>query len=852
MSASKIGMRRTTDSAQLGRVLVILLTVLAFGLQAVGIYYDAHWHSIQPPSGSRTELGRALTVVGPNLTVTELHPGGEEIGFQVGDHLLSVGDRPVSTLMEWRAALSRCRADDWTTVEIERGGETLELTVLIANKRLTLRFFIRNLIAFVFILLGAVVAWQRFDDRSARLFFAASLALGIYFALLDKDTPALVYAQIAALTLAPALIIHFALLFPRERLRPGTWWWLLLYIPSAILLILTAQAYTESLLAGTGIWYAPRYATLNTVGFAYLTAAATFVLASMGYVYATTGDSVERRQLQWVMWGLGIAVASSFVDMALTAMHLYLPALSDLLLLGSLALPVSFAFAVLRYHLLDVDLVVNRSMVYAVLTATLAAVYLLLITFLSNALGITAGSGNYTIIVFISALLIGLLVNPLRARLQKTVDRLFFRQQLDFQDSLICWSRQLNTSIRFSDVARLLIREAPERLLIADAWLLVLDEEERRFVAPAVSAEGKEGRESSSVPDLSLPVHSPVAVSLAQGKDALLLGEAETGNGPDDLAVDEIPAAWQEAGVRVALPLVCGGQMVGLYLLGAKLSGDIYQRQELNLLRTLANQAAIAIANARLYEQVHAFSQEMEEKVRERTQELRDFISAVYHELSTPMTAIRGYTELLVDEGETLPQPAKRRYLQVVHRNVQRLMRLVADLSDISRIERGQLTIHPEPLRLQKVVQATVASLSAMIEEKGLRLDLALEPSGVTVLGDEQRVGQILTNLLTNACRYTPAGGRVTVAARPTNGSIEITVCDTGIGIRADELERIFDRFYRSDDPFVREQAGTGLGLAITQSLVELHGSELWVKSRVGEGSIFGFTLPLAEMPHEP
>ncbi|HFD39909.1 MAG TPA: GAF domain-containing protein, partial [Anaerolineae bacterium] len=828
-------MRRTTDSVsvQLGRVVVILLTALAFGLQAIGVYYDAHWHSIQPPA-DKIELSRAVMVVGLDLTITELRPGGEEIGFQVGDHLLSVGDQPVSTLMEWRAALNRQPVNTWTTVEVERGDEAFELTVLIANKRLTLRFFIRNLIAFVFILLGAVVAWQRFEDRAARLFFAASLALGVYFALLDKDAPALVYAQIAALNLAPALVIHFALLFPRERLRPGTWWWLLLYIPSAILLILTAQAYTESLLAGSGIWYAPRYATLNTIGFAYLTAAATFVLASMGYVYATTGDSVERRQLQWVMWGLGIAVASSFVDMALTSMHLYLPNVSDLLLLGTLALPLAFAFAILRYHLLDVDLVVNRSMVYAVLTAALAALYLLLITFLSNALGIAAGSGNYTIIVFISALLIGLLVNPLRARLQKAVDRLFFRQQLDFQDSLIRWSHQLSTSIRFSDVARLLIQEVPQQLLIADAWLLVLDEEESRFAALPSPGGEKADQEASPVPDLSIPASHPLAAPLLQGEDVLVLGEIGMDR-PGQWSDDWIPSSWREAGVCVALPLISGGQMVGIYLVGAKLSGDIYQRQELDLLRTLANQAAIAIANARFYEQVHTFSQEMETKVRERTQELRDFISAVYHELSTPMTAIRGYTELLMGEEGELPEARKRRYLQVVHRNVQRLMRLVADLSDVARIEDGRLTIHPEPLRLRDVVQGTVTSLSSMVEEKGLRLAVNLDPEDAIVLGDEQRVGQILTNLLTNACRYTPAGGRITVTAQRMDGVVEITVRDTGIGIRADELGRIFDRFYRSDHPFVREQAGTGLGLAITKSLVEMHGSRLWVKSRVGQ-----------------
>jgi signal transduction histidine kinase len=297
----------------------------------------------------------------------------------------------------------------------------------------------------------------------------------------------------------------------------------------------------------------------------------------------------------------------------------------------------------------------------------------------------------------------------------------------------------------------------------------------------------------------------------------------------------------------VILPLVSAGQLVGIYLLGFKLSGDIYQRQELGLLRTLANQAAIAIANARLYEEVRAFSQELEGKVRERTKELRDFVSVVYHELSTPMTAIQGYTALLLDGKGGLLEEKQSRYLEAVARSVKRLMRLVGDLSDVSRIDDGRMTIHPEPVYLKKTVEEIIGSLSGIIEEKGLQIEIALEPGAEYVLGDPERVTQIFTNLISNACRYTPAGGRITIASSLMNGVAEMIVRDTGIGIPKEDLQRIFERFYRSPDPVVREQHGTGLGLAITKSLVELHESELWVDSRMGKGSTFGFSLPVAE-----
>jgi signal transduction histidine kinase len=281
--------------------------------------------------------------------------------------------------------------------------------------------------------------------------------------------------------------------------------------------------------------------------------------------------------------------------------------------------------------------------------------------------------------------------------------------------------------------------------------------------------------------------------------------------------------------------------------LGPKLSGDVYQRQELDLLRTLANQATVAIANARLYEQVHALSQELEDKVRERTEELRHFVSVVYHELSNPITITRGYTELLLDsQGDSLNDRQKG-YLRATLRNLRRLTRLVADLSDISKIDDGRLALELQPLDLGKAIEQAINSDSWLIEEKGLQIQVKVQPEMPRVLGDPQRVEQILTNLISNACRYTPVGGQITVIANSRDRLVETVICDTGIGIHRHNLEHIFERFFRSDDPLVREQPGTGLGLSITKSLVELHGGEIWVKSQVGKGSEFGFALPATQ-----
>lgn len=802
------------------------------------IYYDASWRTLKYTSDIK---------VGPDLKITALGMGAEEAGFQVGDRVLRINGQETQTLIEYRNSLNRQRADTKIRITVQRGDQTRDIDVLIKAQKLGIRFAALNVIAFTFLALGTLVAFQRNEDKAARIFFLMALVLGLYFALQQKVAVALVYAQILALTIAPALTIHFFFIFPEERRPIKSRWWFLFYLPSLLLMVLTVGAFAESVEAGTGIWYAPRFDTLHTLAFAYLAFSAALGLTRMSYVYATTAHPVTKRQLLWVIWGLACAVLAGCIDLILTLFNLHNDLTTNLLLLGILMMLVAFAFAILRYRLLDIELVINRSVVYGLLTATLAALYLLLISMISNALGIAAGTESYTIILFLSALVIGILVNPLRARIQNIIDRIFFRQQLDYQRALRQWSEALSTSIRFTALTQHLLHKVPQQLMIDRAWLLVLNEDETQLTSlPAQDYEEETDQDDL----LPLPAHGALAASLAQSGKVILLDNEHkkahsTGN-------DALFLSWKKAGAHVMLPLVSNKKLVGIYLLGQKLSGDIYQRQEVDLLRTLSNQAAVTIVNARLYEQVHTFSQEMEALVRKRTQELRDFVSAVYHELSTPITAIRGYTELLQENNTGSLNARQTKYIGTIHNNIRRLLRLVDDLADISQIEDGRLALHPEPLKLELAVDETVNSLSNVIEEKELQVTVSLAPETAIVHGDPQRVMQILINLVSNACRYTPVGGQITISSTQVNGSAETTIHDTGVGIREDELEHIFDRFYRSGDPMVRSQPGTGLGLSITKSLVELHGGHLWVESEVGKGSTFSFTLPMTEVDGEP
>jgi signal transduction histidine kinase len=224
-----------------------------------------------------------------------------------------------------------------------------------------------------------------------------------------------------------------------------------------------------------------------------------------------------------------------------------------------------------------------------------------------------------------------------------------------------------------------------------------------------------------------------------------------------------------------------------------------------------------------------------------------EFISLISHELRTPLTSINGYVALLL-EGEAGPLAEEQReFLTIVRKNADRLMGLVNELLDLSRIEAGKVELNRARLDLGPLIRDVASSLRLQIEAKGQQLELDLADDLPSVWADPDRVTQILTNLVSNAHKYTPAGGSIFVRARGQDGRVRVEVRDTGIGLAPDEQAQLFTRFFRARNKATREVGGTGLGLAITRSLIELHGGEISVTSAPGQGSTFCCTLPAVQ-----
>jgi signal transduction histidine kinase len=315
------------------------------------------------------------------------------------------------------------------------------------------------------------------------------------------------------------------------------------------------------------------------------------------------------------------------------------------------------------------------------------------------------------------------------------------------------------------------------------------------------------------------------------------LGE-ESPRGPEPDAVRLVMASREPIVIgakRMLVPIRCKDRVVGLLDLRGN-GGRSFRPDHAQFASRVADHAAIAIENARLYE-----------RVRQANLAKSEFVSLVAHELRTPMTSIRGYTDMLARQIVGPLTPRQAEFLSIIGSNVHRMQVLVSDLQDISRIETGRLRLEMESTALAEAIQNALQATRGQIEGRSQQLELDVPEGLPRVHADPARLAQILINLLSNAHKYTPEGGRIRVRAWLDNGYVHCSVIDNGVGISVEDQTQLFTKFFRSENPAVRQIPGTGLGLCIVKSLVELQGGRIELASALGEGSTFTFTVPVSE-----
>ncbi len=334
-------------------------------------------------------------------------------------------------------------------------------------------------------------------------------------------------------------------------------------------------------------------------------------------------------------------------------------------------------------------------------------------------------------------------------------------------------------------------------------------------------------------------------------------------------------------GVRSFLgtPLITKGRVVGVMAVDNRPSGRQVQAVDGPLLFTIGNLIASAIENARLYNEIESQNRELEARVEQRTDELRrasadaeearaaaeaasetksSFLANVSHELRTPLTSVVGFTRMVekrldevvfpvVPAGDAKVEKAVRQVRQnlgIMASEGERLTSMINDVLDLAKIEAGKLEWRSEPVAMAEVIEQASRAAAPLVEQAGLRLQTDVRPGLPAVLGDRNRLVQVVLNLLSNAVKFTPSG-TVTVRARATEAAVQIDVIDTGVGIGPEDQASVFEQFRQAGDTLTDKPRGTGLGLPICRQIVTHHGGRIWLESSPGSGSTFSFTLPV-------
>jgi signal transduction histidine kinase len=524
--------------------------------------------------------------------------------------------------------------------------------------------------------------------------------------------------------------------------------------------------------------------------------------------------------------------------------------------LYTLAFAGLIAYSMIKHRLLDFRLLVAKAFGYVLTIGLLAAVYTAAVFTVSSLLFSFEGITLTTQLLYTgSALLLGFTFQPMKKFFDKVSSRVFFQDSYDPQVFLDKLNRVLVSNIELeallSKVAQML-----NDTLKSEYTVFVIRETaylDSRTIGSKNLALSKEEAQllHSSVPTIRHRVI--MADEMIESEENSELRKLLNNKNIAVLA-------------RLVTTLKYDVEGVGYLMLGPKKSGNTYTEQDTNLIRIIANELVIAIENALRFEEIEKFNATLQEKVDNATRQLRhtndklkqmdetkdEFISMASHQLRTPLTSVKGYLSMVL-EGDAGDVPEmQQKLLNQAFVSSQRMVYLIADLLNVSRLRTGKFVIEAVQSNLAEVVEGEVSQLKETAAGRGLELTFD-KPADFPVLYlDETKIRQVIMNFTDNAIYYTPRGGHITVKLEDKGESIEFTVNDQGMGVPKSEQPHLFSKFYRAENARKARPDGTGLGLFMAKKVIVAQGGSIIFHSQEGKGSTFGFAFPKAKLQLPP
>ena len=513
----------------------------------------------------------------------------------------------------------------------------------------------------------------------------------------------------------------------------------------------------------------------------------------------------------------------------------------------------SFAYAIIKHRLFDIRAAIARMLGYLLSLGTIALIYSGVVFGLAERFGdYAASTGALQRAFYIGcAVMTSFFYPPLKRFFDKATNRVFFQDSYDTQVLLDSLNKILVSNI---DLSALLNKTSNLIVTMLNSEYCVFIINKTSYTSSRVLGDrhikiSEEALQeiNNSAGDIHYKIimidelvedkkHEPL-YNLLQAKNAAVL-------------------------VRLATSLHSGTEALGYLVLGSKKSGNSYSSQDANVIGIVTNELVIAIENSLRFEEIENFNLTLQEKISEATRTMRknneklrtldetkdDFISMASHQLRTPLTSVKGYLSMVLEGDAGKLNDMQRKLLSQAFISSQRMVFLIADLLNVSRLKTGKFIIEPKPTNLSEVVEDEIVQLTETAVGRGLQLKYKKPDSFPTLMLDETKVRQVVMNFIDNAIYYTPSGGSIDVELRETDESVEFRVHDTGIGVPSSERHRLFTKFYRAGNARKARPDGTGLGLFMAKKVIVAQGGSIIFSSQEGKGSTFGFAFNKARL----
>lgn len=584
---------------------------------------------------------------------------------------------------------------------------------------------------------------------------------------------------------------------------------------------------------------------------AYIILLFAFVAKNFYRSYKSAGAS-DKSQIKLVAFGIGVV----FVWVALTAALIpYFTGNWSLAIYGPTSIIIltsSIGYSIIKHKLFDIRLVVARSLGYILTLTTLVGIYVVVIFGLSASILGTGSLGGAQQAIYIGATLVfGFSLTPLKRFFDRLTNKLFYRDAYDAQVLLDQLNKVLVGNIDLEPLLRI-AAELVGTTLKAEYCVFIIhetDDTPRRVV-------GIRKAEFDDAEVINLHIHRHI-------KDPQVV--------TDEL--EEVDSRIKDVLTKNNISIVSRlaatsghKEEQGYLILGNKQSGNPYNKQDLQVLDIIANELVIAIQNAMRFEEIQTFNVTLQQKVNDATKQLRktneklkaldetkdEFISMASHQLRTPLTSVKGYVSMVLDGDVGSLKPKQEELLNQAFASSQRMVYLIADLLNVSRLRTGKFVIENKPTQLADVVETEMGQLTEMAKGKQQTLTYTKPKNFPELMLDETKIRQVIMNFADNALHYTQNGGHIQINLVDKGDTIEYTVVDDGLGVPKAEQHHLFTKFFRAGNARKARPDGTGLGLFMAKKVIIAQGGAVIFSSEEGKGSTFGFTFSKAKLQKQP